>query len=121
VKHRPYVPLVLGAGTIVTPLGFVLLAPARDSAPVFQSVGWLALGWHIILATGGVLILSGWLCRRSDLEAAGYVAASTGAFFYAAAAFYVRGWAAWTGGCLIATLAGAELGRALSTIKGRAP
>lgn len=121
MKGRPLVPLLLALGTLGTSIGFALIPSAHNDAPIYQSVGLIVVTWHLFFVIGGAMILVGWYRRRVDLEAAGYVISATGAMVYVIAAFSIRGWAAWTAGCLITTLAGGQIGRALSAIRGERP
>lgn len=121
MNGRPLVPLLIALGTLGTSIGFALIPPAHNEAPIYRAVGLVAIVWHLFFVAGGVLILVGWYRRRVDVEAAGYVISATGAMVYVIAAFSIRGWAAWTAGCLITTLAGGQIGRALSAIRGEHP
>jgi hypothetical protein len=121
IRRRPLVPLVLGVGTLITPIGFFVIDPAHEQAPVYRSLGLFSATWHAFFVVGALLIIAGWYERRIDYEAAGYVISATGACIYVIAAFAVRGWAAWTAGVLILTLAGAQIGRAVSMMRGVRP
>lgn len=116
---RPVVPLILGLGSLLIPVGFAFIDPVKDESPLFQQVGLFVGVWLAFLLAGGSLVVAGWWKRRVELEAAGYVLASTGAIIYAMTAFAVAGWRAWTSGVLIATMAGGQIGRAVAAMRGR--
>lgn len=116
---RHVTPLILGLGSVLAPLGFILIPEAHQQSRIFQHIGYFSLFWHVFLIIGGVMILYGWWKRRIDIEAAGYVMSSTGAFFYTIALFTIAGWGAWFSALLIGSLAGGEISRAWAAIRGR--
>jgi hypothetical protein len=113
------VPLILGAGAIITSGGFIVSNTIRNASPIYQSLGAVAFIWQVTLLAGGVLTVEGVRRGKPKHEAGGLVLIAGGIIMYVIGIMWARGVAGWTAGILLTVTSIAILARAHDVIQGR--